>query len=117
MCNLYPIETTHSSCALICTNEISTLKCTSKMQGDTSRYRNPFPFFFFFFFFFFSIWKFIYQCAEEGASYQTNMPGIFSNSILTMKSKVESRPNMGIKLKNAPITLKYISNSFSHHKE
>ena len=57
----------------------------------------------------------MYQNAEEGPTYQTNMPGIFSNSILTMKSKVKG--NMGIKLKNAPIMLKNISNSFSRHKE
>ena len=54
----------------------------------------------------------MYQNAEEGPTYQTNMLGIISNSILTMKSKVK-----GIKLKNAPIRLKHISNSSSRHKE
>ena len=57
----------------------------------------------------------MYQNAEEGPTYQTNMPGIFSNSILTMKSEVKG--NMGIKLKNAPIRLKHVSNSSSRHKE
>ena len=57
----------------------------------------------------------MYQNAEEGPTYQTNMPGIFSNSILTMKSKVKG--NMVIKLKYGPIRLKHISNSFSRHKE
>ena len=57
----------------------------------------------------------MYQNAEQGPTYQTNMPGIFSNSILTMKSKVKG--NMGIKLKNAPIRLKHISNSSSRHNE
>ena len=57
----------------------------------------------------------MYQNAEEGLTYKRNMPGIFSNSILTMKSKVKG--NMGIKLKNAPIRLKHISNSSSRRKE
>ena len=57
----------------------------------------------------------MYQNAEEGSTYQTNMPGIFSNRILTMKSKVKG--DMGIKLKNASIRLKHISNSSSCHKE
>ena len=57
----------------------------------------------------------MYQNAEEGPKYQTKMPGIFSNSILTMKSKVKG--NIGIKLKNVPIRLKHISNSSSRHKE
>ena len=38
---------------------------------------------------FISIWKFIYQNAADGSSYQINMPGIFSNTILTKKSKVK----------------------------
>ena len=57
----------------------------------------------------------MYQNAEESPTYQTNMPGIFSNSILTMKFKVKGY--MGIKLKNAPIRFKHISNSSSRHKE
>ena len=57
----------------------------------------------------------MYQNGEEGPTYQTNMPGIFSNSILTMKSKVKG--NIWIKLKNAPIRLKHISNSSSRQKE
>ena len=57
----------------------------------------------------------MYQYIEEGPTYQTNMPGIFSNNILTMKSKVKG--NVGIKLKNAPIMLNHISNSSSRHKE
>ena len=57
----------------------------------------------------------MYKNAEEGRTYKTNMPGIFPNGFLTMKSKVKG--NMGIKLKNAPIRLKYISNSSSSHKE
>ena len=31
----------------------------------------------------------MYQNAEEGPTYQTNMPFIFLKSILTMKSKVK----------------------------
>ena len=33
----------------------------------------------------------MYQNAEEGPTYQKNMPGIFSNGILTMKSKVKGK--------------------------
>ena len=57
----------------------------------------------------------MYQNAKVGPTYQTNMPGMFSNNILAMKSKVKG--NMGIKLKNAPVRLKHISNSSSRHKE
>ena len=46
----------------------------------------------------------MYENAEEGSTYQINMPGIFSNIILTMESKVIGY--MGIKPKNAPIRLK-----------